>query len=97
MGDVDEEGVVTLLNMGFDSYEARRALRLANNDLVQAVSILTYDQSEGSDNLYDAATTHDVSSQITLYDPDKASKVYGPANIDGAPPSYQDLTLREEV
>jgi uncharacterized UBP type Zn finger protein len=44
--DVEDENISTLMSMGFpDIGEIKRALRLAKNDLNEAVAILTNDQS----------------------------------------------------
>lgn len=44
--DADDENISTLMAMGFpDINEITRALRLAKNDLNEAVAILTNDQS----------------------------------------------------
>ncbi len=47
--DVEDENISTLMAMGFpDIGEIKRALRLAKNDLNEAVAILTNDQSLSS-------------------------------------------------
>lgn len=47
--DVEDENISTLMAMGFpDIGEIKRALRLAKNDLNEAVAILTNDQSVSS-------------------------------------------------
>ena len=44
--DVEDENISTLMAMGFpEIQEIKRALRLAKNDLNEAVAILTHDQS----------------------------------------------------
>lgn len=44
--DVDDENITTLLNMGFpDIGEIKQALRIAKNDLNEAVAVLTNDRS----------------------------------------------------
>lgn len=44
--DVEDENISTLMAMGFpDIGEIKRALRMAKNDLNEAVAILTNDQS----------------------------------------------------
>lgn len=43
--EIEDENISTLLSMGFpDIVEIRRALRLAKNDLSEAVAILTNEQ-----------------------------------------------------
>ena len=47
--DVEDENISTLMAMGFpEIQEIKRALRLAKNDLNEAVAILTHDQSSSS-------------------------------------------------
>lgn len=82
--EVNEENVQMILSMGFPSEaEVRRALRMAKNDLSDAVAILTNDHPVSS---YDALD--DVSDIDMKNPPSKAvqAPVYGPS----LPPSYDE-------
>lgn len=79
--DVSEENVQMIMSMGFPSEaEVRRALRMAKNDLSDAVAILTDDHPVSS---YDALddTDMDIKESKTVQAP-----VYGPS----LPPSYDE-------
>jgi len=74
--DGNDENIDMLCSMGFVRESAKQALRLAKNDLSDAVAILTGDHpTAGFDTLYETET---FNSQ-----PPK-SMVYGPS----LPPSY---------
>ncbi len=82
--DVSDESVQTLLNMGFPSEgEIRRALKIAKNDLSEAVAILTNENPAGS---YDSLD--DVEMQETR---SSSKPVYGPS----LPPSYDEVVETE--
>ncbi|GFO40770.1 ubiquitin carboxyl-terminal hydrolase 24 [Plakobranchus ocellatus] len=75
---VSDENVQTILAMGFPSEsEVRRALRMAKNDLSDAVAILT---NEPQTSPYDAVDAVDMEVGVP-------SKVYGPQ----LPPSYEEV------
>ena len=81
--DVTEENVQMLLNMGFDELDIRRALKIAKNDLSEAVAILTNDHPVTS---FD--TLQDVEMKPDEIQPLKGSVPpisYGPS----LPPSYE--------
>ena len=93
--DNTEENVQTLLNMGFPvESEIRRALKIAKNDLSEAVAILTNDTPVGN---YDAlddldVEMKDVGSGPMLSSGDSGALVpYGPA----LPPSYEQAVELE--
>ena len=70
----EDENLSMLLSMGFpDINEIRRALRLAKNDVNEAVSILTNEQPLSSYGTVDDLTTSAASSST-----DKQSTVHGP-------------------
>lgn len=72
--DIDEEAVQTLLNMGFPSEgEIRRALKLAKQDLSEAVAILT---NENSTNTFD--TMDDIEMKETDRGSTSRPPMYGP-------------------
>ncbi|XP_063403289.1 ubiquitin carboxyl-terminal hydrolase 24-like [Mytilus trossulus] len=80
--EIDEEHVSTLLAMGFPSEnECRKALRLANNDLNEAVAFLTNDHPTSS---YDTLDDIDVEMKELSR---TSQPVYGPA----PPPSYEEV------
>jgi ubiquitin carboxyl-terminal hydrolase 9/24 len=80
--EIDEEHVSTLLAMGFPSeVECRKALRLANNDLNEAVAYLTNDHPTSS---YDTLDDIDVEMKEL---PRATQPIYGPA----PPPSYEEV------
>lgn len=84
--EVDEEHVNTLLNMGFPSEpEVRRALKMAKNDLNDAVAYLTNDHPTSP---YD--TLDDIEMQ-DLHPKSVTSPVFGPA----PPPSYDEAVILE--
>lgn len=86
--EIDEEHVSTLLAMGFPSEsECRRALRLANNDLNEAVAYLTNDHPTSS---YDTLDDIDVEMKELSR---TSQPVYGPA----PPPSYDEVNQASEV
>ena len=89
--EVSEENVAILQSMGFPSEsEIRRALKLAKNDLGEAVGILTNDGPTGH---YDGLEDLDV--EMTEVDPRGPGggrhvgqgPVYGPA----PPPCYDEV------
>ena len=84
--DVSDEHVQTLLCMGFPSEsEIRRALKLAKNDLSEAVSILTDENHvTGYDNLEDL----DVEM--------KDVQLTSTSTYQSPPPTYDDVLTTEE-
>uniref|UniRef100_T1IKX5 ubiquitinyl hydrolase 1 n=1 Tax=Strigamia maritima TaxID=126957 RepID=T1IKX5_STRMM len=83
--EIDEESVVTLLSMGFpDECEVRRALRIAKNDLNEAVAVLTNDQS----------------SQNYLMDVNEAEVEMANSKnkeiVSSVPPSYEEVVESEK-
>jgi UBA/TS-N domain len=87
MEAVSEENVETLCCMGFVREQAKQALRIAKNDLNEAVAILTGDHpTAGFESLYgldcdqyEESSKSSGSSSGTL--------VYGPS----LPPSYDEV------
>lgn len=76
---VSEENVQMILSMGFPSEsEVRRALRLAKNDLFDAVAILTNELPSTS---YDAVEDMDIDLR------EKSLVTFGPQ----LPPSYDEV------
>lgn len=74
--DGNDENIDMLCSMGFIRESAKKALRLAKNDLNEAVAILTGDHpTTGFETLYEAET---------FSSPPPTSTVYGPS----LPPSY---------
>lgn len=74
---MDDENVQMLLDMGFpDPLEIRRALRLAKNDVGEAVAILTHENPTHNYDVLDDVEMKDV-----------GAKTYGP----GLPPSYEEI------
>jgi len=74
--DGNDENIDMLCSMGFIRESAKKALRLAKNDLNEAVAILTGDHpTAGFDTLYETET---------FSSPPPSSTVYGPS----LPPSY---------
>ena len=68
--DVEDENISTLMAMGFpDIQEIKRALRLAKNDLNEAVAILTHDQSSS----YMPVT--DLNIDVDMKDSSAGSKI----------------------
>jgi len=81
--DGSDENLDMLLSMGFIRESAKQALRLAKNDLNEAVAILTGDHpTAGFDTLYE---TESFSS------PPPSSTVFGPS----LPPSYDAVVEAE--
>jgi len=77
--DGSDENLDMLCSMGFIRESAKRALRLAKNDLNEAVAILTGDHpTSGFDTLYETET---------FSSPPQSSTVYGPS----LPPSYDTV------
>lgn len=88
--EVNEENVQMILSMGFPSEsEVRRALRMAKNDLSDAVAILTNDHPVSS---YDALEEVD----IDMKDP-QTKAVQGPVYGPSLPPSYDEVIDSTEV
>lgn len=80
--EVSEENVQMILSMGFPSEaEVRRALRMAKNDLSDAVAILTDDHPVSSFDVLED-TDMDMKETKTVQAP-----VYGPS----LPPSYDEV------
>ncbi|KAJ8306054.1 hypothetical protein KUTeg_016599 [Tegillarca granosa] len=85
--EVDEGNVQTLLSMGFPSeVEVRRALRLAKNDLNDAVAYLTNDHPTSSYDTLDDVEMKEIHSSRST------QPVYGPS----LPPSYDEAILPEK-
>ena len=85
MDTVTDENIDTLCCMGFVRESAKQALRLAKNDLNEAVAILTGDHpTTGFDTLYglDSGVTDNNSKSVGS----SSTTVYGPS----LPPSYND-------
>lgn len=86
--EVDEGNVQTLLSMGFPSEtEVRRALRLAKNDLNDAVAYLTNDHPTSSYDTLDDVEMKEIQSNRST------QPVYGPS----LPPSYDEAVLPEVI
>lgn len=81
--EVNQEHVNTLLNMGFQYEDTRRALRLAKNDLNEAVAILTDDHPTTS---YDTMYDIDVDMRESYNTAQTTSTIYGPS----LPPTYDE-------
>lgn len=82
--EVDEEHVQTLLSMGFPcELDIRKALRLAKNNLNDAVAILTNDHPTTSFDTLDDIEMKDIAKGSTI-------PVYGPTSVP--PSSYEDDT-----
>ena len=88
--DPNEELVQTLLSMGFFEAEVRRALKLAKNDLNDAVAILTNEHPSSSfDTLEDIDVEMGQGGSSSLSSGGGGGSgppVYGPS----LPPSYDD-------
>ena len=90
--DPTQDNVQTLLSMGFpNESEVRRALRLAKNDLNEAVAILTNEHP---------STQFDTLDDIDVEMKDEGSQssgsqvpMYGPA----LPPSYDELVESDRL
>jgi len=81
--DGNGENLDMLCSMGFIRESAKQALRLAKNDLSEAVAILTGDHpTAGFDTLYETET---------FSSPPPNSTVYGPS----LPPSYDAVVEAE--
>jgi len=77
--DGNDENIDMLCSMGFIRESAKQALRLAKNDLNEAVAILTGDHpAAGFDSLYETDT---------FSSPQPRPAVYGPS----LPPSYDTV------
>ena len=86
--DVSEENVQMILSMGFPSEaEVRRALRMAKNDLSDAVAILTDDHPVSS---FDALDDVDIDMKDSKV---VQAPVYGPS----MPPSYEEVVEGTDV
>ena len=89
--DPTQENVETLLSMGFpNENEVRRALRLAKNDLNEAVAILT---NEHPSSQFDTLEELDVEMKDDVSNGQTSGPVYGPA----PPPSYEELVESEAL
>ena len=81
----DDENINTLLCMGFpDVAEIKRALRLAKNDLNEAVAILTNEQPLSSYGTVDDLSL-DVDMKYQVQNQISSLEVVGGVN-DGSPP-----------
>jgi ubiquitin carboxyl-terminal hydrolase 9/24 len=87
--EVSEENVQMILSMGFPSEsEVRRALRMAKNDLSDAVAILTDDQPVSS---FDTLDDVDIDMK------DTSRTVQGPVYGPSLPPSYDEVVEGTDV
>lgn len=76
---VSEENVQMILSMGFPSEsEVRRALRMAKNDLSDAVAILTNEPP---------STSYDMVEEMDIDLKENPGRTYGPQ----LPPSYEEV------
>jgi ubiquitin carboxyl-terminal hydrolase 9/24 len=85
--EVSEEHVQTLLSMGFYEVEVRYALKMAKNDLNDAVAILTNEHPTTS---FDTMQDLDIDSGVPAplgSGSGTVSPIYGPA----PPPSYNEV------
>ena len=85
-----EENMKTLMSMGFaDVTQMKRALRLAKNDVNEAVAILTNEQPGGS---------YDTLDEVEMKDLGKGNKTDdGRSAPDPPPPSYDEAVEPVEV
>lgn len=86
--EVNQEHINTLLNMGFHYEGVKRALRLAKNDLNEAVAILTEDHpTTGYDTLYDVGNLDvEMREPYGCTSQGTTAVMYGPA----LPPTYDE-------
>jgi len=83
--DDNDENIDMLCSMGFIRESAKQALRLAKNDLSEAVAILTGDHpTAGFDTLYETESFNS---------PPPNSTVFGPS----LPPSYDAVVEADTV